>query len=247
MTTLLALGVLLVQHGELEAGRDALARSLDYWRRQGDPSTIVRNLSSLAIALRALEEPGPARAMLVESVEIARASADKRRLAVALSNLAVMDVDEDQPVAALERLTEALGLDRELGDEWAVVADQLNIAAALLQGGRAREAYEATRAVAEEATGLGDPDMTASLFELLAWTLAALDDPQRAARLAGAAAALRDREELPIDPADAALLERSLQPVRRPGDEDAWAAEMAIGAGYSTDETLSEAFGAPDR
>ena len=89
--------------------------------------------------------------------------------------------------------------------------------------------------------------MTAALFELLAWTFAALDDPQRAARLAGAAAALRDREELPIDPADAALLERSLQPVRRPGDEDAWAAEMAIGAGYTTDETLSEAFGAPDR
>jgi predicted ATPase/class 3 adenylate cyclase len=243
MTTLQGLGVLLVQHGELEAGRDALSRSLDYWRRQGDQSKIVHNLSSLAVALRALEQPVAARAMLVESVELARASADTRRLAIALSNLAVMDVDEEQPLAALERLTEALALDRELGDEWAVVADHLNIGAALLQCGRAREAYEATRAVAVEAVGLGDADMTAALLELLSWTFAALDDPGRAARMAGAAAALRAREELPIDPADAALLERSLRQVRRPGDEEAWAADMAIGAGCSTDETLRQAFG----
>jgi hypothetical protein len=153
-----------------------------------------------------------------------------------------MDVDEDRPASALERLTQALTLDRKLGDDWAVVADQLNIAAALLQLGRTTEAYETARAVADETVALEDPDMTIALLELLAWTFAGLDDARLAARMLGAATALRESADLPIDPPDAALLEKSLRPVRRPGDEAAWAEQMASGARASVDEVLAEAF-----
>lgn len=242
MSALQSLGVLLVQHGETEAARDALERSLAFWREHGDAGRIVQNLSSLAIAYRALEEPVLARQMLVESVDLARASGDERRLAGSLSNLAIMDVDDEQPASALERLTEALALDRRLGDDWAVVADQINMAAALLQLDRATEAYETARTVAPETAGLEDPDMTIALLELLAWTFAALDDPRRAARMAGAAAALREQAELPIDPPDAALLARSLQPVRRPGDDAAWQASLNAGARAPLDDLLADAF-----
>ncbi|UOY02377.1 ATP-binding protein [Blastococcus sp. PRF04-17] len=236
------LGVLLVQHGEFAAGRDALQRALVYWRREGQAGETVRTLSSLAIAHRALEEPGTARRLLDEAVGLARGHGEDQLLAAALSNLAIMDVDENRPAAALERLTQALTLDRKLGDDWAVVADQLNIAAALLQLGRTTEAYETARAVADEAVALEDPDMTIALLELLAWAFAGLGDPRRAALMLGAATALRESADLPIDPPDAALLERSLQPVRRPGDEEAWAADLVAGAQAPMDELLAEAF-----
>jgi tetratricopeptide (TPR) repeat protein len=241
-TALQQLGVLLLQHGETLSGRDALQRALNFWRRHDEPGKTVGTLSSLAIAHRALEEPELARQLLVEAVELARAHGEKHRLAAALSNLAIMDVDEQQPAAALERLTEALELDRERDDEWAVVADQLNMTAALLELGRVAEAHDRAQAIAEETLSLEDPDMTAALFELLAWIFAELDDPHRAARMAGAATAVREKADLPMDAADAALLDRSLRRVRRPGDDAAWAADMGAGAGMAVPDVLEEAF-----
>src|SRR5215218_610139 len=185
MSALHGLGVLLAQHGELEQGRDALRRSLEYWRRQGDGAEIARELSSLAIAHRALGEPDVARTMLTESIELARSAGAVERLAAALSNLAVMEIEEGFPAEALTGLREALALDQQRGDTWGVVADHVNIAGALLEDGRAAEALDGLREVTPTAVGLGDPDMSVALLEAFAATFAALDDPARTARLLG--------------------------------------------------------------
>jgi hypothetical protein len=94
-----------------------------------------------------------------------------------------MDVDEHRPADALARLEEALVLDRARGDEWAVVADTVDIAGAQLEARRPREAYRTLCGVAAAAAALRDPDMTVALVELLAVALAGLADPRRAARL----------------------------------------------------------------
>ena len=241
MASLHGLGVLLSQHGEAAQGRDALRRSLAYWRRQGDEARIARELSSLAIAHRALEEPDLAREMLVEAVELARRSGDPERLAAALSNLAIMDVDEGRPADALERLHEALVLDRGRGDTWAVVADQVNISGALLEAGRPADALRTLRDIAATAVGLGDPDMSVALVELFAVAFAGLEDPRRAARMLGSAAAMRDTLELPIDPPDAAMLERGAGPLRDRSDPERWRADVDAGRGLGVEEALAEA------
>jgi tetratricopeptide (TPR) repeat protein len=241
MTSLHGLGVLLAQHGEAEQGRDALRRSLAYWRRRGDEARIARELSSLAIAHRALEEPAVAREMLAEAIALARRAGDLERLAAALSNLAIMDVDEGRAEEALTGLREALALDRERGDTWAVVADQVNIAGALLEQDRPAEALDGLRQVAPTAAGLGDPDMSVALIELLAVAFAGLDDPRRAARMLGAATAMRDALELPIDPPDAAMLEKGVSPVRERVDPDRWRSDVEAGRALGVDEALAEA------
>jgi predicted ATPase/class 3 adenylate cyclase len=241
MTSLHGLGVLLAQHGEAEQGRDALRRSLAYWRRQGDEARIARELSSLAIAHRALEQPDVAREMLAEAIELARRAGDLERLAAALSNLAIMDVDDGRPAAALERLHEALVLDRERGDTWAVVADQINISGALLEDHRPAEALTTLHEVAATAAGLGDPDMTVALIELFAVAFAGLGDPRRAARMLGAAVAMREALELPIDPPDAAMLERGLGPLRARTDAASWTADVEAGRALGVDPALAEA------
>ena len=244
MVSLHGLGVLLAQHGEAEQGRDALRRSLAYWRRQGDEARISRELSSLAIAHRALEEPDVARGMLAEAIELARSSGDDERLAAALSNLAIMDVDEGRSAEALERLREALVLDERRGDTWAVVADQVNIAGALLEDARPGEALATLREVAGTGAGLGDPDMTIALLELFAVAFGQLDEVRRAARMLGAATAMRDALELPVDPPDAAMLERGIGAVRDRTDPAVWQAHVDAGRGLGGDEALGEALAA---
>ena len=241
MTALHGLGVLLAQHGEAEQGRDVLRRSLAYWRVQGDEERIARELSSLAVAHRALGEPRVAQEMLMEAVELARRAGATDRLAAALSNLAMLDIDEGRTDEALARLQEALVLDRERGDTWGVVADHVNIAGALLECGRPGEALAGLRDVSATAAGLGDPDMSVALLELFAGAFAGLDDPLRAAHMLGAATAMRDTLELPLDPPDAALLERGVGPVRDRTDPERWRADVEAGRTLGVDAALGEA------
>ena len=56
---------------------------------------------------------------------LARSAGATERLAAALSNLAVMDIDEGRTAEALARLREALALDSERGDTWGVVVDHV--------------------------------------------------------------------------------------------------------------------------
>jgi hypothetical protein len=152
-----------------------------------------------------------------------------------------MDIDEGRTADALVRLQEALVLDRERGDTWGVVADHVNIAGALLGDGRAAEALQGLRDVTATAAGLGDPDMSVSLIELFAVAFAGLDDAVRAAHMLGAATAIRDSLELPIDPPDAAILEKGVASVRDRTDPERWRADVAAGRALGVDEALAEA------
>ena len=240
MTSLHGMAVLLLQHGENEAARDALRRCLAYWRADGDPSRIAGELSSLAVSHRALGEPEVARALLEESIGLARAAGDKGRLATGLSNLAVLDLDQHRHDAAMAEFEEALGLDRELGDTWGVATDQINMVAVLVQDDRTEEAYRTLRAIASSTVALGDVELTVNLIELFAMVFADFDDARRAAHMLGAAQAMRAQAELPIAAVDAAMLARSISRVR-PDDCRDWDRDVEAGAGLTVDQVLAEA------
>jgi len=240
MTGLHGLAVLLLQHGENEPARDALRRSLDYWRREGDAPKVAMELSSLGAAYRALGDPEAARRALEESIGTARALGDKGRLATALSNLSLVDLDEGEVASAEARLREALALDQELGDTWGMAADRINLVGALVQDGRAEEAGRSLSEIARETVALGDIELTVTVLELFATIFAERGDPVRAAHLLGASAAMRARAELPMAAADAALVERSISRVR-PAERAAWDRDVAAGGGYTVDEALAEA------
>ena len=140
MTTLHGLAVLLLQHGENEQARDALRRCLDFWRREGDPTRIAMELSSLGAAHRALGEPDVARAAAGGERRTGPRTRRKGRLATSLCNLALVDLDQDRAARAEARLQEALDLDQELGDTWGVAADRINLVGVLVHEGRPDEA-----------------------------------------------------------------------------------------------------------
>ena len=246
MTSLHGLAVLLLQHGENEAARDALDRCLAYWRREQDPVRIAMELSSLGVAHRALGEADVARRLLEEGVDLARGIDAKGRLATSLSNLALVDLDQHLAADATTHLQEALALDTELGDTWGIAADRVNLIGVLVHEDRMDEAYRDLRTIARPTVDLDDAELTINVLELFAAVFAGLDDARRAARMLGASQAMRARAELPIVAIDAVLLERNIDRVR-PTDGTQWDQDLRIGAGWTVEEALEEAGRAPVR
>ncbi len=241
MSSLHALGVLVLQRGEPERARDALQTCLGFWRRVGDPYKIGRELNSLGVAYRSLGEPHLARQMFGEALAVARQAGDGEREASALSNLAKIESDGGNDNRAVELLNEALELDRQLDDVWGVGADMINLANVKLRAGRVDEASAVLTDSATAVVGLSDPELTVELVELFCAVAAERNRPRQAARLLGAARALRRTAELPIAPPDAAALQRSLQRVEQRPSATEWEANVTRGAAYSVAEALEEA------
>lgn len=240
-----SLAVLLLLQGETEQGRDMLETCLAFWRREGDPSRIAMELNSLGVAYRSLGEPDTARRLFAEGITLARGAGEHGRLANLLSNLAMIELDEEQPVRAAELLNQALEIDRKLGDTWAEAVDHVNLAGAMLRSGDVRQAYQRLVDNGPGAVALGDVDLTVSVVEMFCMVLAELGDVASAARLLGAATAMRGKAELPLPAPDAAMLEKSIGRVRRLPDAATWDHNVRVGTDYSVDDALAEALNGP--
>jgi len=85
----------------------------------------------------------------------------------------------------------------------------------------------------------GDTATLVSAIEQSACIAAELGDGMRAARLAGAAEAIRDQAGTPITQPDAALLERFLAPARATIDREAWDAALAAGRALTQEQAIT--------
>lgn len=219
--------LLLLQQGDPARARELLGKSLLLWRRVGDRDGESSALNSLGVAHRNLGDVPRARARLRESADVARSTANPQREATALSNLALVEIDTGNPEAALPLLERAKTLDLELGNEWGVAADRVNLAGALLAASRPLEAIDLVRDVATTVTGHGDPDLTLGVVELAAIAASLTGDHARAVRLAACADTQRTAGGLPLAEPDRALLHRHVDRSRQVMGEAAADAERA--------------------
>jgi hypothetical protein len=115
---------------------------------------------------------------------------------------------------AQELFETALSIDRQLKDEWAMTVDANNLAIVHFERG---DPELATKMSAQALRGFsenGDLDVLAESLEISAGIAGASGDPVRAARLAGAADALRTAAGLPLAPPDRRRFERWLEAPR---------------------------------
>jgi predicted ATPase/class 3 adenylate cyclase len=223
------LGILLLQQGELDAALRLFERSLAIWRDLGDRDQQVRELNCLAITHHHLGDLDTARSLLEDIIAIAREIGDGYPLRVALMNLGVVEMEAGNLERATQVLQEALALDRKEGDLRSVANAHQVLAWVSLRAGRAREARDQLSGTLDYAVSCGDPEFLAETLETSACTAAELGEGLRAARLAGAAEALRQKAGIPVPQPDAALLERFLAPARATIARQAWDAELAAG------------------
>ncbi len=221
------LGVFLQQQSEPEAALRLLERSLAIWRDLGDRDQQARELNSLGITHHHLDDLDTARSLLEESAAISREVGSDFRLAAALTNLGQLEADAGNFDRATQVLTEALAIDTKQGDMLGVALDQQSLAGVALRAGRGREARDLLAAMAAYVVSCGDPELLATTLEMSAANAAQLGEALRAARLTGAAEAVRQKTGIPIKKPE--MLEEFLAPARAAIAPGEWDAALAIG------------------
>ncbi len=232
------LGVLLDTQGEPDAARRLFELSLAIWRELGVRDQQARELNSLGIAHHHLGDPQAARPLLAESVAIARDMGNKIRLAAALTNLGQLESAVGDFDRATEALQEALTLDSEQGDILGVALDRQSLALVSLRAGRPGEARNLLSGTFDYVASSGNTSLLANILELSAAITAALRDPLRAARLMGAADAIRKQWGMRRTDLEAARMEQYLAPARAAVSSQAWAAELAAGLALTQQEAV---------
>jgi len=218
-SALKGLGILAVEHGDPDEGLRRSEDALALYRRLGDERGTLSTLTVRGSAARKAGRLELARASYEESGEIARQLDRPEDVAVSLSNLAALAVDEGDFVRGEELVEQSLAITRERGREDAVALALVSLGYARFRRGELGEAATALREAIEISRRLGFRATLHSALVVLA-AVQARDSPEDAARLLGAAAATARSDAEPLAPADPALLEQTMQATReRLGDE----------------------------
>jgi predicted ATPase/class 3 adenylate cyclase len=231
------LGVLLQQQSEPQAALRLLERSLAIWRDLGDRDQQARELNSLGITHHHLDDFDAARSLLEESAAISREIGSDTRLAAALTNLGQLEADAGNFDRATQVLQEALAIDTKQGDMLGVALDQQSLAGVHLRAGRGREARDLLSAMADYVVSCGDPELLATTLEMCAANAAQLGEGLRAARLTGAAEAIRQKTGIPIMQPE--MLEEYLAPARATIASGEWDAALAAGRALSQQQAAT--------
>jgi ATP/maltotriose-dependent transcriptional regulator MalT len=157
------------------------------------------------------------------------------------ANLGDVAIREGDPDTAETHLRSAMKIFAERGDGWGTAVCQRELARVAILRGELDEA----RALLADALSFfrrwEDRDWLAGCLEVLAELTVHRREPVRAARLAGAAAALRQTADVPLRPSDVPRLERALFPARAALGPDGWARAEAEGRAMTMDQAADHA------
>ena len=160
---------------------------------------------------------------------------------LALCFLGALAYAQDALPLATSRFEAALREQRAIDDRWGMGVSLVRL------GYAARDRGDDARAMALFAEGLalftelGDRRIIALALDGVAGLAVAWGQPEHAARLFGAAAALREASGLPVDPAFRAAHGRDVAAARTALGEDAFAAGWATGAALPLPVAIAEA------
>ena len=208
---------------------------------------VARVLLMLAQAAAFDEDYGTARSLMQESLAIAQADNNARQVAAAtgaLADLAAREGDYDTARRLGEHTLASLrSLDQQGGVTRHVLAALISLGDLAVTHGHHGEALARYRECLAHLQHLQDGARSVHALEGLAGLAAATDEPQRALRLAGAAAALRQR--LGIGAAWPPKMERRLKPARLALAAAEQAAAWAEGATMTLEQAVAYALEEP--
>jgi tetratricopeptide (TPR) repeat protein len=184
-----------------------------------------------------------ARALQEESLSVRRELGDRRGIAYSLINLGIVAREQGDAARARALQEESLTLFRELDDRRNIAYTLTNLGNLACDQGdfaRATLLHQESLALHRE---LGDKEGIATNLEGMARVATAPDTaPEvlvRAARLLGAADALREAIGMPLPPNDRQSYERTTAATRAAVGEHAWAAAWAEGEGMQLEQVIA--------
>ena len=246
-----ALAVIARDRGEVSMAHSLFEESLVQWRELGDLKAVARSLSNLASVVKLQANYSLARSLYGECLSIFRGLGDSTGVAWSLNYQGDVARDQGDTAAARTLYEQSLAIFRELGDRWGIagiLADLGSLAREQRDYLRAHSLYRESIIIFEE---LDHKRGMARLLECFACSEAAQDHAERALRLAGAAAALRQNIGVPLTPAEQVKLEASLDPARRglsnAAGATAWLEGWALPVEKAIEEVLLPEAASPSR
>jgi len=223
------LGSLALDRGDYEEATSLLVESLTLHRELGSKEEVVGVLNGLGVLASAKGDREQSISYFSEALALSRGTGNVRRNATSLGNLGITMLVHDNPEQATVLLEESLALFREIGDSSNIAIGLMYSAlAALTEGDHAR-----VQPLGQESMNLlqraEDKQHMPDCLEIMAGGAAAQGLAQRAARLWGAAEAMREDIGVPLQPEDRKLLAPYLATARSSLGEPAWQTTLVEG------------------
>jgi tetratricopeptide (TPR) repeat protein len=244
--SLAQLGWLLTARGEFERATALSEESLALAREAEDKPTSSVALANLAETAFADSDYARATQLFEESLALRRELGDRRNIANALLNLGRTELMRGEDERAVALLEEGLDLARELGDTWSISVAVGNLAEASLRRDDRAGARSLLAEALTAAQKRGDKRVAAECLHRTAGVAAAEGDVVRAARLWGAAEAVRTSIGALLSPAERAIEDAWLPPARAALGPETFEAECERGRRLELDQAISLALGSAD-
>jgi predicted ATPase/DNA-binding SARP family transcriptional activator len=231
---------LATRQGDFERAAELSESSLRLWEELGDEGGKARALLSLGTVAAEQGDRDRARALSEQAATIYGEAGDRRGRALAVSNLGAIALEEADFSRAKSLSEEAYALFEELSDGEGKAFALVNQGYAELAEGSYERALEHLRESVRGLAELGFQDVIGYCFEGLAAVYAFQERAKAAARLLGAAEALRERLGAELAPAERATHDETVAAVRS-ALGGSFAAEWEEGRSMSLDRAVAYA------
>ncbi|MBI2299067.1 MAG: tetratricopeptide repeat protein [Armatimonadetes bacterium] len=238
-TSLFNLGVLASDQGDYTSARAYYEESLREFREIGARFGIAFALGGLALVLFEQGDFALAKANYAESLTIHRETGYKKGIGTSLSGLGFVAEAQDDYALASACYEERLAICRDIGDKLGVALSLQHLGCLALtqaEHALARSQFEEALALCLEVT---DRLLAASVLAGLGRLALAQAQPQRAARLLGAAAMLREAIGTQLTPDEVAEHEQRLAELMEALGEEAFTEAWEAGRAMSMEEAAA--------
>ncbi len=236
--TLNHLGNIAFHQGDYAHALTSLQESLALHQALENPAGMAQVLSDLGNVAYARGDCERARQMYEESLALNRGLANTTGVATALINLGAVALQQRDYGRATRLLEEVLAIERNLDDKTGIALALINlgdVARYQADYARARASFIESLQLLRE---LGDREGMAGALEGLVGVAVAQGQLDRAARLCGAAEALRDALHAPLSPAFRTHYDATLAGARAQLGDEPFMAALAEGRAMNFDQAI---------
>lgn len=236
--------------GELTQARGQLEASLAVWRELGDQPGVQACLANLGVLASTQGDWEMARTFFEDSLTLARRLGQERAIALLHDNLGLLAGHRGDHETALSHLSQAMEILRRAGDAGRMANTLANLGLVALYRRRVDEASEHYAESLQILRTLGERQNVAECLEGVASIAASRGDLDRALRLGGAAAAIREGIGAPQRPWSERLVEEWRAAAHEsvgPTATLVWEEGRALTAGQAIDLALEEVGQQEDR
>jgi predicted ATPase/DNA-binding SARP family transcriptional activator len=232
---------LATRQGDYERAAELSEQSLALWEELGDAAGTAQSLLSLGTVAAEQGERERAIELSERAAKLYRESGDRRGHALAVSNLGGIALDQGESVRAAALSEQAYVLFEALDDSEGMAFALVNQGFAALSEHDHKRALGLLREALRRLAELEFRDVIGYCFEGLAAVLAFTGEAGPAARLLGAAEALRESVGVDLAPTERETHETTAAAVREALGEKRFSAAWRLGRDLPLDEAITYA------